>query len=239
MYSPPSPAQLTVFTLVICLFLIVCFIRRRALEQRKRDFGAICQLIGGFRDNLHNTAYHTWSANKLDGRLNETIGAIVTGLKGHGMAGQAEGNKLKGEEWRGDYKSPLRVFLEKRLTNERLHKIEFRLKKLPILWRLARDIDCKSADRVYPGVDYRMQGTVRRFNGAQYIHIHADEMNENLSNQWNFPPIFEAIQAFPSSVQELERRNDTWYAVDNFGITSGIPIIDVTDNGIRKWIKEK
>ncbi len=230
-------AELGIFLLAIGLVLIVCLIRWRELNIRKRDFGSICQLIGEFRDNTHNTAYHTWSANRLDGRLNETIGAIVTGLKGHGMAGQAEGNKLKGEEWRGDYKSPLRVFLEKHLTNERLHKIEFRLKKLPILWRLARDIDCKSADRVYPGVEFRMQGTVRRFNGAQYIHIHADEMNENLSNQWNFPPIFEAIQAFPSSVQELERRNDTWYAEDNFGITAGIPIIDVTDNGIRKWIK--
>ena len=91
-------AELGIFLLAIGLVLIVCLIRWRELNIRKRDFGSICQLIGEFRDNIHNTAYHTWSANRFDGRLNETIGAIVTGLKGHGMAGQAEGNKLKGEE---------------------------------------------------------------------------------------------------------------------------------------------
>ena len=91
-------------------------------KSRKEDFLEICNLVGRYRDQIHNTTYHTWGQNSFEGTMSETIGAIVTGLKGHGQTGQARGNKRAGEEHRGDYKSRIRQFIEKIALDDRWEK---------------------------------------------------------------------------------------------------------------------
>ena len=81
-------------------------------KSSKKDFLEICNLVGRYRDQIHNTTYHTWGQNKFDGTMNETIGSIVTGLRGHGHTGQAMGNRLPGQDARGDYKSTIRIIFE-------------------------------------------------------------------------------------------------------------------------------
>lgn len=266
MYSPPSPVQLSVFASVIGLISIICLIRWRELNIRKRDFGSMCQLIGEFRDNIHNTAYHTWSPNKFEPLLNETIGAIVTGFKGHGLAGQAQGNKIEGESHRGDYKSRIRLLIEKiglddrwekkyldnlgkespskkdrenaeKHADKKIRRFEIITRRIPILgvW-FARNVDCKAEDRVFPGVDYVLQGTTHQIDGTQCIQLDLQSAPPNIQEQWSFHRILAAIQGDDLSIQQIERRGDRWYGMDNFGITSKPPYYRVGNDGIRTWL---
>ena len=198
---------------------------------------AICNIVGRQRDRIHNTAYHTWSANKFEPELNETIGAIVTGFRGDGKSGQQEGQLEEGELTRGDYLSPVHRWLKPmKIPNWRIRKIEAFLKKIPFLRiYLARDVDCKSEDRVYPGIDYRLSGTVHTFEGVQYIRIDLANEDGNIRDQWNLHRIFSSIQNDDMSIQELRLEDGAWFGVDNFGKTSE-PAIEIADEeGIRRW----
>ena len=99
-----------------CLFFcaLILYIKLKSISnQRKSSFLQLCNIVGKYRDSVHNLTYHTWGQNKLDGKISETLGATVAGFKGHGQAGQAKGRKRQGELHRGDYKSLIRQFLEK------------------------------------------------------------------------------------------------------------------------------
>ena len=206
-------------------------------KSSKKDFLEICNLVGRYRDQIHNTTYHTWGQNKFDGTMNETIGSIVTGLRGHGHTGQAMGNRLPGQDARGDYKSTIRIIFENILKDESLRKLEYYLSRKPLLWRLAKDVDCKSEDRIYPGVEFRLQGTVCNLNESQYIRLDYDEWAPNVREQWDFPRIFTAIQGDDQSIQQVVRREDgEWYGIDNFGVTKSPTVIRIQNDGIRKWI---
>ena len=223
--------------LSIAVYSFVFLKQKQNFTQRKRDFQDICNLIGNFRDNIHNTTYHTWGANKFKSLMNETIGAVVTGFKGHGLAGQAKGNKLHGQLHRGDYKSPIRQIIERlqfdikwkeknlrklgkssytktdlknatKFADDKIRKLELRIKTIPLLGaRLARDVDCKSDDRSHPGIDYVLQGTIRYFNNTQYIQFDLSTAPSNVQQQWDFPRILAAIQSQGKSIQQVENRD--------------------------------
>lgn len=231
----PETLFLAALFIVFCSFVFLK--RKHDFAQRKRDFQDICNLIGNFRDNIHNVTYHTWGANKFKSLMNETIGAIVTGFKGHGLAGQAKGNKLHGQLHRGDYKSPIRRIIERfqydvkwkqkylnklgkasftktdmkkatKFADDKIRKLELRIKTIPLLGvRLARDVDCKSDDRSHPGIDYILQGTIRNFNNTQYIQFDLSSAPSNVQQQWNFPRILAAIQSQGKSIQQVENRD--------------------------------
>ena len=105
------------------------------------DFRNLCNLICEFRNDIHAVSYHTWGTPGFPGTVNETLASVVTGLRGHGQQGQAQGNLQEGEVHRGDYLDPD--------TGQ------------------VSAIDCKADDRAFPGIDYRMRGQAFRLNGLQ------------------------------------------------------------------------
>jgi hypothetical protein len=175
------------------------------------DFRNLCNLICEFRNDIHAVSYHTWGTPGFPGTVNETLASVVTGLRGHGQQGQAQGNLQEGEVHRGDYLDPD--------TGQ------------------VSVIDCKADDRAFPGIDYRMRGQAFRLNGVQYIQIIWDEMDSNAVQQLQMPRIRAAFQGEAGSVQLLQLdENNGYCAIDNMGVTSaGGKWVEVEEHGIRRW----
>ena len=220
--------------LAICIFCLVIIFFLRSY-QRKKKFLAICNLIGTHRDQIHTYAYPTWSENKFKGENNETIAAIVTGKVGNGGSGQADGNLAKDERARGDFQSPIRRFLNLLKVSEgTTRKLELALKNTSIGPYIATDIDCKSEDRIYPGMDYILKGSVMSFENEQYIRI-GDSIPDQTRAQLNFGRIFASFQDDDLLVQVLEEKGMHLYGTPIFGITKIPSIIKVDEDGMMKW----
>lgn len=180
--------------------------------KARAAFERVLSMTQSFREAQHRLRRVDWGPCVIDPGISETIGSIVSGKQGHGGRGQQKGNKEDGELNRGDYED---------------------------------NTECKKADRVFPNMDFELPSSgVYNLGtkGGDREFIHVDEQclkKVNPSTYQQIQPevngIHRQFQSNACSVQLVEYRDGTPFAVDKMARTAGPSFILACEEGVSKW----